>query len=395
MHKNTLVASVVISEHTGTIEKINEVYNPPHLPIGTASITRRDGERLDLARLNNWWCGRAIPASRDGFEGILIKLGQISNSSLALRCYGLSLSDHYWASPEGSSLKWNEINFFQNEFSKDIGEILFGKEIISQDDVDMMSPDNTSDGWLKKKWIISNGKRLLMKGGSGDYQQEPLNEVIACEIMRRLDIEHVPYHVIFDEGYPYSLCETFVTTDTELVPAWRIFNHKPKGNSDSELTHLLKCCEALGIPNVKDGINKLITLDYIIANSDRHYNNFGFVRNPDTLEWYGPAPVYDSGTSLWHNTQYIYRPPRGRERDAKPFKKTHTEQLKLVDNLNWFDAGMLKGLDEACINIFARSEFISRERRKAIAGVIHERTQHVATLKVMLNRKHSQDAPKR
>lgn len=38
-----------------------------------------------------------------------------------------------------------------------------------------MSPDNATDGWLKKKWEIINGKRFLIKGGN----QEPLNEVIA------------------------------------------------------------------------------------------------------------------------------------------------------------------------------------------------------------------------
>jgi len=27
--------------------------------------------------------------------------------------------------------------------------------------------DNSSDGWLKKKWIIVSGERLLMKAGSG------------------------------------------------------------------------------------------------------------------------------------------------------------------------------------------------------------------------------------
>ena len=42
---------------------------------------------------------------------------------------------------------------------------------------------------------------------------------------------------------------------------------------------------------VFERFNKMLKVDYIIANEDRHYNNFGFIRNADTLEWLGLAPV--------------------------------------------------------------------------------------------------------
>ncbi|MDR2163733.1 MAG: hypothetical protein LBO70_07340 [Clostridiales Family XIII bacterium] len=32
----------------------------------------------------------------------------------------------------------------------------------------LMSPDNTSDVWLRKKRKIIDGRRCLIKGGSGD-----------------------------------------------------------------------------------------------------------------------------------------------------------------------------------------------------------------------------------
>ncbi len=34
----------------------------------------------------------------------------------------------------------------------------------------------------------------------------------------------------------------------------------------------------------------MIVLDYLIANEDRHLNNFGVIRNAETLEWLGFAP---------------------------------------------------------------------------------------------------------
>ena len=84
-------------------------------------------------------------------------------------------------------VSWHEVNFFENSFSEDVGNILFGHPS-GGGEVSLMSPDNTSDGWLKKKWTIMDGKRFLLKGGSGATQQEPYNEVLASRIMEQLHI---------------------------------------------------------------------------------------------------------------------------------------------------------------------------------------------------------------
>ena len=66
----------------------------------------------------------------------------------------------------------------------------------------------------------------------------------------------------------------------------------------SAWNHLFACCEVLGIPDARGALGRMLTVDYIIANIDRHWNNFGFIRNADTTKFLGLAPVYDSGTSL-------------------------------------------------------------------------------------------------
>ena len=131
---------------------------------------------------------------------------------------------------------------FNNGFSKDMGEILFGHEPAGLARVSLMSPDNTSDGWLRKKWVMADGKRVLMKGGSGFLEQEPFNEVVACAVMRRLNIFHVNYTLAFDGNKPYSLCENFVTPETELVPALRVMEAQKKDNRDLGYAHLFRPC---------------------------------------------------------------------------------------------------------------------------------------------------------
>jgi len=54
-------------------------------------------------------------------------------------------------------------------------------------ELDLLSPCNTSDGWLRKKWKIIDGKRCLLKSGSNPFQQEPLNEVLATSLHQRLN----------------------------------------------------------------------------------------------------------------------------------------------------------------------------------------------------------------
>jgi len=375
MHKNIPVVNLVIDEDSGFIDKIGTIHHLAHLPIGTSETLAARKGRLNRGYLNAWWVGRSIPVSRENIQAALLNLGVRSTTTLLLKCYGLSLSDQYWVCPENTNLKWSDVNFFENNFSKDVGEILFGYEQADRANLNLMSPDNTSDGWLKKKWVIVGGKRMLMKGGSGDYQQEPLNELVATAIMKRLEIPHIPYILTFDDGLPYSLCETFVTPETELVPALRVLETKKHDNRDSMFTHLLRCTKELDIPNVQSALEKMMVLDYIIANTDRHYNNFGFIRNADTLEWYGFSPIYDSGTALWHDTQFVGRAPK-----SKPFRSTHAEQIKLVKDFSWFNHSALHDLGDECAEIFAKSKMIDENRRSMLVKAIESRAKEIARI---------------
>ena len=278
MHKDIPVADLTLDEATGSIQRIDVLLHGVHLPVG---VSVHHGV-ADRAALNDWWEDRSIPASRSGLREALETLGVASSKLLLTRCYGLSLSDHYWIKPAGSELTWHNVNFFENPFSEDVGDALFGAPS-KKDHFDFSSPDNTSDGFLKKRWKILDGKRCLIKAGSPPFLQQPFNEVIATKIADRLDICHIPYTVMWENGVPYSVCEDFVTPDTELIPAWRVMQTQKKENQTSVYQHYRNCCEALGVPNVAHALDQMIVLDYLIANEDRHLNNFGLLRNPDTL----------------------------------------------------------------------------------------------------------------
>lgn len=341
------------------IAKINEVYNEKHAPVGVLNSALEPTK--DAFR--EWWKSRSIPASRQHLKETLEILRVKSSLDLLKKCHGLSLSDHYWVKcdePSESRLNWKDLNFFENNFSEEVGKILVGASEESVGDIKLLSPDCSTDGWLKKKWIVNaNGERILLKGGSETFQQEPFNEAITSEICSRLKINHVDYSLTYqNKGFGdkefFSACSDFVSMNTELVPAVRIFGTMKQNNNSSFLTQLLSGCKSLGMSDIerlKKDMGKMFALDFLIANTDRHFNNFGFLRNPDTLEWIGLAPVYDSGTSLFckqsvfdlrnsakHDSRYVETKPL-----AKTLEKQFTKALRDTE-IPSFDFSSLGGI---------------------------------------------------
>ena len=108
------------------------------------------------------------------------------------------------------------------------------------------------------------------------------------------------------EGWQYSICEDFVTKDTEFIPAADFMRVLKQPNHLSDYGYFIKCCSFLGIPDAEESIGKMLAVDYLIANDDRHLHNFGAVRNAETLEWLGLAPVFDCGNSMWSSLSLIH-----------------------------------------------------------------------------------------
>ncbi len=381
MNKHAPVAELNIDEDTGAILKVAQVIHLEYLPVGIA-ITKGLPDRKSL---NDWWRGRSIPSIRSGIREALDILNVSYTEQLLTKCYGLSLSDQYWINPKEHPFKWEDINFFHNPFSDDVGNVLFGQASPGSE-LDLLSPCNTCNGWLRKKWKIIDGKRCLLKSGSNPFQQEPLNEVLATSLHQRLNhTAYVPYSLVWEIEIPYSVCENFITPETELVSAYSIFKSEKKRNHYSLHEHFLLCCEHLGIPGMKEFLNYLLAFDFLMANTDRHFGNFGAVRNVDTLTWLGAAPVFDSGTSLWHDQVSRVIHPNG-DVPSHPFKSAHAEQIVLADSLDWIDFSALQDIDEEFRILLSASPYIDEPRTDKLCSILKGRVRQLEQL--ALEQKH-------
>lgn len=383
MNKNKKIFDFEYDDETHLIVDFDRNYsdNEKYAPFGLIK-----DNLIDKNDFNRWWKNRQISASRKGLRELLYQSDIYDKDNFDLldsKTYCLSLSDQYWVKRIDDNILWEDINFFDNEFSEDIGKILFdgGKTSIN---FDLNTPDMTSNGNYEKKWKIINGDRYLVKAGSKVLNQEPYNEVIATKLYERIlnPCEYVSYSLIEDNMKTVSICKNFVTKETELIPAWKVNEYFEVKETENKYEHYLRCLTELGILDAKVLVDKMIVCDYILANKDRHFNNFGVIRNVDTLEFIGVAPIFDNGCSLWYDENDLYV---GEFFLTKPFFEYEKDQINLVKDLSWLNVSKLENFHLDVRKILKTNKLLSIDRIDKIEEQVRLRIQNVIELKNKLD----------
>lgn len=371
MNKNKKVFDFIYDDEEHLIIGFERNYkeNEDYAPIGLIK-----DDSIDKNLFNKWWKNRQIPASRNRLKEVLHNSDIYNEDNFDLldsKAYCLSLSDQYWVKKVDENINWEDINFFDNEFSLDIGKILFdgGKTSLK---LNLNTPDMTSNGNYEKRWKIIDGDRCLIKAGGKILNQEPFNELIATKLYERIlnEDEYVKCDIVFDNGRAVSICKNFITKDTELVPAWKINEYYEFIENENKYEHYIRCLNNLKIPNANLLVDKMIICDFILANKDRHFNNFGVIRNVETLKFIKVAPIFDNGCSLWFDENDMYV---GEFFLTKPFEEYEKTQLSLVRNLDWLDINKLNGFVEEAKEILSTNKLLSKDRVDKIVEQIRLR----------------------
>ncbi len=379
MNKNKKIFDFEYNDEEHIIEKFERNYpnNEIYAPFGLIK-----DDKIDKNQFNRWWKNRQIPASRNGLKEILYKSNIYDKDHFDLldsKAYCLSLSDQYWVKSIDENILWEDINFFDHEFSEDIGKIFFdGNNNLSN--LNLNTPDMTSNGNYEKRWKIINGDRYLLKAGSKMINQEPFNEVIATKLYERIlnDDEYVKYSIVYENDRAVSICKNFITKETELIPAWKINEYYEFLDNENKYEHYIRCLNNLKIPNANILVDKMIICDFILANKDRHFNNFGVIRNVETLKFEKAAPLFDNGCSLWFDENDMYV---GEFFLTKPFEEYEKTQVSLVRNFEWFDIQKLEGFTNEVKEILLSNKLLSQERIDKIIEQIKKRIEFINQLK--------------
>jgi len=268
---------------------------------------------------------------------------------------------------------WDAVNFFDNEFAggKSEAAILAAAGVLS--------PDLSTSGQLPKRWVIENGKRYLIKKSTGPAYNEAYSEKTGSIVCKYLGIEHADYEVIIENGIPSSKCACFIDSKTEMIPAFDIIRKSKRGNNTSFYEHCVQSFRDMGIADARRKIDEMLVLDYLIANTDRHYYNFGVIRDADTLEALSFAPVHDCGNSMWHNIGTKNISVHG-DVASKPFHEKHSKQIKKVSDISWYDPEQMSRAIADIEKTLKENENNGPERIERIMRAVEARARTVSKI---------------
>lgn len=304
MCKDTPVCNILLENES--IKEVMEIHNLNYAPIDTVVF----GE-MKLDRLNDWLSERAIPINRDGYDAIVKNLKVKDAKQYLINNYALSLSDQYWIKPEGTHLEWKDVNFFDNDYSSiEFSDATFGKNSnintslgrINMNIQHLRTPNASLGGALKKVWMKVDGVNIMIKGANTLHGLEPIHEALASKIAQILELDCVKYSIAEIKGKRtnqlVSVCADIADSSRQIISAYSLIRGFPEYRIKDYPSYIDFLENELNIPDAKAKIDKMLMVDYIILNEDRHLNNFGVIRNSDTLEWEDVCPLYDTGKSL-------------------------------------------------------------------------------------------------
>jgi hypothetical protein len=310
-------AARIRKEHAAVMENTYELrlYDTPLLIFTleergleglVANIVSTNGQQQELLPLDmtlsgegivSWLEYRVIPKNRAFVDEILksLNLSRGNTKGIIDVCKGLSLNDSYWIVPRGFAGSFAQYNLYDNRFSEILSLVAYtgsGR----MHGAFSTSPELTTAGMLPKAWRLIEGAGIyLYKGGSSgaaNTGQEPYSEYYACQIAQAMGLNAVTYDLENWKGILASKCKLFTGIDTAYIPAGRIV--KAGG---------LKACldyyASLGEDFAED-MRSMLVFDAVVYNADRHFGNFGILRDNHSGAIIAPAPLYDHGLSLFN-----------------------------------------------------------------------------------------------
>lgn len=244
-----------------------------------------------------WLERRVIPKNRAFVDEILKALGLSVNDTKGIIdvCKGLSLNDSFWVVPLGFAGSFKEYNLYENRFSNVLSLVAY-TGIGQSRAVITTSPELTTNGMLRKAWRYIEGEGIyLYKGGTegaANTGREPYSEFYACQIAERMGLHAVHYDLENWKDILASKCKLFTDIDTAYIPIGRLV--KAGG-----IKACLEFYSAIS-KEAAEELKSMLIFDAVIYNEDRHFGNFGVLRDNRSGKIIGAAPIFDNGISLFN-----------------------------------------------------------------------------------------------
>ena len=280
------------------------VVNPKMLPF---SIQK---DAVTIEDLIFWIDARAMNVGRTNAKALLTSLHiPLSNYAIAMACRGLSTNDCYWLCGDDEQIEWGAINPFTHYHNLPISS----KSLLGIDTENIRLPDRKTK--IHTPEITMQGvasKCIIRKGTDLWLYKISDREVYASRVLDLLIPQtHVPYSFITDaelkeittpekyreikeQGLLVSECKLFTSSTVNFVNLEDIdtFYATQDINIWDDMNRLFKNLSIS--PYI---YNQMCVVDYLIGNTDRHGQNWGFIfTNANQIT--SQAPLFDHDNSF-------------------------------------------------------------------------------------------------
>ena len=241
----------------------------------------------NTGNVEKWLETRAIDRHRANSRLLKKALRLALNDDIAsvLSVNAVTITDNYWIKPIDSDLKYSDVRFNNDYFSNLAltgNYDSFNKAAVSKN---TRTPELTNTGSFEKCWKLKNGTWWMYKTAN---HNELFSELFIYKLGVRLGFDMAEYQ----RGKKFIKTKDF--TDNASVNFEPAFAFMGDNEDYAETSEALKrICPGA----VKDYV-KMLFLDTVCANPDRHTFNFGILRDTGSGEIIGLAPNFDNNMAL-------------------------------------------------------------------------------------------------
>lgn len=280
-----------------------EVIRNDLLPFCLRSNIRLSTKLKDILHnvqaVKDYLSSRVLSLSRDNAKQIyaafqIPQVDSIDNRvNICISCKGVSIIDSFWVKDDDERTDWSKINIRQNKLRDIIDLSLTGFSPTLT--TNPICPELTTKGLFRKGWIYLGDSLYLLKSDKTNDYVNTRMEILASEILECFEnrIDSIVYLSDIKDtasGTAYvSICQNFVKEEHSFIEAWEVIEYcKRRGIDFREY-----CLDHWG-----SEFATIPVLDYIIINTDRHTQNYGFLMNNNTGVIEHLAPLFDFNCAL-------------------------------------------------------------------------------------------------